>query len=148
MCHTHPPSAPAGGRGVVRGYTVVYDAPQFQFNLQRKSLRSSLTTVGSFAALLLVSPIGFVGGDNPNLWSFQPGTMLSEPTEMLIELMQIRANRISIMCELLTDWLMTYFSLIVAASSRRRAMNRRRRRDKQRKVCHHHADCFREPCLS
>lgn len=39
---------------------------------------------------------------------------------MLIGLLQIRANHISIMCELLTDWLMTYFSLIVAASSRRR----------------------------
>lgn len=102
------------------GYTAVYDAPQFQLNLQRKSLRSSLTTVGSFAAVLLVSLIGFVGGDNSNLWSFRPATMLSEPTEMLIGLMQIRANHISIMCELLTDWLMTYFSLIVAASSRRR----------------------------
>lgn len=110
-----------GGRWAgVGGYTVVYDAPQFQFNLQRMSLRSSLTTVGSFAAALLVSLIGFVGGDNSNLWSFQPGTMLSEPTEMLIGLMQIRANHISIMCELLTDWMMTYFSLIVAASSRRR----------------------------
>lgn len=139
MCRTHLPSTRAGGG---EGYTVVYDAPQFQLNLQRKSLRSSLTTVGSFAAVLLVSPIGFVGGDNSNLWSFQPGTMLSEPTEMLIGLMQIRANHISIMCELLTDWLMTYFSLIVAASSRRRIT------DKQHKVCHHRADCFREPCLS
>lgn len=76
MCHRHLPSTQAGGgEREWGGYTVVYDAPQFQFNLQRKSHRSSLTTVGSFAAVLprisdrlcwrrQLKPLEFSAGNN------------------------------------------------------------------------------------